>query len=321
MNDNTNVKLSLCIPTYNRAAYLAQTLESIVTQATDQVEIVVSDNASTDDTKAVVRQYQQRCPRLTYFRQEQNVGADRNYLSVVAHATGEYCWLLGDDDLIEEQAISRLLDTYLIRPVDYVQLSVTVYDAGMKKVLGRSMDALGLFEDIYTTDVPWFFARLFQESYLSVFVVKRTLWNAINPANYIGTGLVYLAIVYEYLRIDSPVQFVAAPLVKYRAGNASWSSAALEVIIGHMNYVLNSLPAHYVTAIPEARRRYEARVPVTLAMLASLRADGYYDLARYHKYVRDYFASRLLHRAASCLIAITPPAFFEHLRSRRKKAG
>src|SRR3989442_15786016 len=69
-------KLSICIATLNRAAFIGQTLESIIGQATDEVEIVVADGASSDNTEEVVRSYQRRFPRLNYLRLEARGGVD-----------------------------------------------------------------------------------------------------------------------------------------------------------------------------------------------------------------------------------------------------
>ena len=104
------IKISICIATRNRGAFIAETLGSIIAQATDQVEIVVLDGASTDDTGEVVRQYQERFPRLRYVRQEMNMGVDRDFATAVDLAIGEYCWLFSDDDLLKPGAIQAVLD-------------------------------------------------------------------------------------------------------------------------------------------------------------------------------------------------------------------
>ena len=86
-----SIKLSLCIPTYNRAAFLSEALDSVIQQATDEVEIVISDNASNDGTAEMVTEYQGKFPRITYYRQPENLGFDRNMLRAVDLARGEYC--------------------------------------------------------------------------------------------------------------------------------------------------------------------------------------------------------------------------------------
>src|SRR5262245_45616795 len=102
-------KLSFCIATYNRAAFLKDALEAIVTQATDDCEIVISDNASTDDTEEVVSGFKNRCAFLRYFKQDKNVGPDRNFDNAVALARGEFCWLMADDDMLKPGAVARIL--------------------------------------------------------------------------------------------------------------------------------------------------------------------------------------------------------------------
>ena len=312
-----DIKLSICIPTYNRADFLAATLESILPQVTEDIEVVVSDNASTDHTAAVVQSFQERLPHLVYFRQPANQGRDRNYLQAVRSAQGEYCWLLGDDDLLEEYAVSTLLNSHLTAKLspDFVLLTGTVYDSHMKNILAYSADQIGVKEDIYTTDVPWFFQTFFRESGLSVFVIRREKWMAVDPGKYLGTGLVYLAIVYEYLKLDSPVQVVARSSIKYRSGNASWSQDTLDILIGHMNSVLANLPANYEPFKSEALRRYQQRVPITLKMLAALRSQKYYNLSLYRKYMQDYFRDDCKRSVLAYLIAVMPAFVMKSLQT------
>ena len=100
-------KISICIPTYNRADNLANCLHSIaMNQAWGEMEfeVCVSDNASTDQTSEIVLEAAKSLD-LRYFRQGWNVGRVRNYLKVVDMAQGEFIWLLGDDDLLMPDAL------------------------------------------------------------------------------------------------------------------------------------------------------------------------------------------------------------------------
>src|SRR3546814_13692134 len=106
----THIKLSICIATRNRADYIGETLSSIVGQATDAIEIVVLDGASTDATPGIVAEFQATFPRLRYVRKERNGGVDRDYDAAVVEAQGVYCWLMSDDDLLKPGAIARVLD-------------------------------------------------------------------------------------------------------------------------------------------------------------------------------------------------------------------
>lgn len=104
--------LSICIPTYNRLRFLRELLPSILSQLdmglSGEVELVVSDNASTDGTSEYLRSIDNA--HLRWWTNDENIGGDRNFLKCVAKAKGEYVWLFGDDDLMPEGALARILD-------------------------------------------------------------------------------------------------------------------------------------------------------------------------------------------------------------------
>lgn len=108
--------LSICIPTYNRGPYLPDLLNGIVAQITDLppdlaalgVEVVISDNASHDDTPDRIEAFRTALT-LTYVRQPENIGPDRNFLAVVSSAGGNFCWLMGSDDVIEDGGLERVM--------------------------------------------------------------------------------------------------------------------------------------------------------------------------------------------------------------------
>lgn len=104
------MKLSICIPTYNRAEHLKNCLNSIVlcrSQSELEFQVCVSDNCSGDGTEAVVR-HAQSSIEIKYHRNSSNLGIPRNFLNVVSMADGEFVWLIGDDDLLMPNAIVEL---------------------------------------------------------------------------------------------------------------------------------------------------------------------------------------------------------------------
>lgn len=116
--------LSICIPTFNRASLLRSALWSLVPQVHqvgDQVEVIVSDNCSTDETSEVVR-WAQQYVSIRYHRNSTNVGSAANYFILTDElARGEFGWLLGDDDLIRENAVTCVLDAIQTNPtIDYI---------------------------------------------------------------------------------------------------------------------------------------------------------------------------------------------------------
>src|SRR4029077_6991959 len=95
--------------TYNRAAFIAETLDSILEQITADVELIVVDGASPDNTAEVIGRVALRYPALRYHRQNENSGVDRDYDKAIGYAAGEYCWLMTDDDVLVPGALRRVL--------------------------------------------------------------------------------------------------------------------------------------------------------------------------------------------------------------------
>ena len=104
------IKLSICIPTYNRAAHLSNCLKSIISMRKPkgfQFEICISDNGSNDNTKEIVNNAKKDID-INYNRNESNLGIARNFLKVVSMAKGEFVWLIGDDDLLLPHTLDTL---------------------------------------------------------------------------------------------------------------------------------------------------------------------------------------------------------------------
>ncbi len=103
--------LTIAIPTYNRAKFLRRLLELLAKEVSgleNDVDVLVSDNGSGDETPAVCKEMGGKMP-LACFRQERNVGFDHNALWIVENAKGEYLWMFGDDDLMVEGSVGRML--------------------------------------------------------------------------------------------------------------------------------------------------------------------------------------------------------------------
>ena len=105
------LKLSICIPTYNRAEHLDNCLHSIANAAASgdfAFEVCISDNCSTDETKQVVTRHKVAL-NLRYHCNDSNLGIPRNFLQVVSMAGGDFVWLIGDDDLLMPYALERMI--------------------------------------------------------------------------------------------------------------------------------------------------------------------------------------------------------------------
>lgn len=99
--------LSICIPTYNRASVLEKMLKSIVDQLDDEIEIVISDNCSTDNTEEVCKKYAEKFENIKYYRNEVNV-RDANFSLSLDRGTGVYLKLMKDNLEMPEGSLCYL---------------------------------------------------------------------------------------------------------------------------------------------------------------------------------------------------------------------
>ena len=103
-------RVSIGVPVFNGARYLEDCLESLVNQTYQDLEILISDNASTDSTPAICRAYQERDPRIRYHRQPTNIGAAANYNFLVQSSSGELFKWAAHDDVCAPDLVERCVD-------------------------------------------------------------------------------------------------------------------------------------------------------------------------------------------------------------------
>jgi glycosyltransferase involved in cell wall biosynthesis len=109
------MKISICIPQYNRIQYLLKSLEILTLQEYWNIEIVISDDCSTDDTEELIKNLipNYRFP-IIYHRNEVNRGYDFNYRNCISLATGDYAFVIGNDDSIYGACSISYLVNFLI---------------------------------------------------------------------------------------------------------------------------------------------------------------------------------------------------------------
>lgn len=108
MGNDTSPLVSIGIPTYNRAnGYLKEAIQCALDQTYSPIEIVISDNCSSDHTPALVQSFEDK--RIRYHRHEKNIGANNNFNYCLEKASGKYFLLFHDDDLIDPDHIASCI--------------------------------------------------------------------------------------------------------------------------------------------------------------------------------------------------------------------
>ena len=135
--------VSIGIPTYNRAKFLKRSIESTLNQDYENIEVIVSDNASTDETEDVCRFYCEQSSKLKYFRQPANMGATANFAKVLEMASGEFFMWLGDDDWIDNSYIRLCVHQLLLDlTLSLVSGAPRYYHNGLKAFDGKQFNLI-----------------------------------------------------------------------------------------------------------------------------------------------------------------------------------
>jgi glycosyltransferase involved in cell wall biosynthesis len=213
--------LTIAIPTYNRSGFLRQLLDSLVEQVRNEprVEVIVSDNASTDDTASLIDERQRLGFRLTYLRNAQNVGPDANFLQCFDSASGKYVWIIGDDDFLLPGAVEHVLE-YLCR--DEYDLAYVSPIGHAEYASGKQRRNFRKGVRVYTDPVLFVKRVHIFMTLISCNIINkdRVATVAHEPfSKLVNSNLIQLGWTFTALRAHQKSLYFERPIVSYRTGN------------------------------------------------------------------------------------------------------
>ncbi len=228
-NPATSIRLSICIPTYNFGEFIGETLQSILPQVVEGVEVVILDGGSTDETSTVVHSFQERHPALRYHRREERGGIDRDMALTVELARGEYCWLFSSDDLMKPGAVVRMLEQ-IESGLDVYLCGLTICTCDMRPLkehpildvptdmmfdLSREEDRRLYFEHAQTTTA--FF------SFLGSVIFKKARWEELDlDEDFVGSCWAHVARMFRMIPSGLSVKYLKASYLWKRSDNDSF---------------------------------------------------------------------------------------------------
>jgi abequosyltransferase len=230
MATENKIKISICIPTHNRAKFLAETLENVLQQATDEIEVVIVDGASSDNTKEVAEQYRQKFRNFIYYRGEKNMGVNRDMGRTIELAHGDYCWMLSDDDCLRPGALSQMLKEIQSQCEIYL-CNVTVCDLFLNPLRDRQWLSAKVPERIFNLHEKNDFIEYCQNansigalfSYMSSIVVSRKAWNQTGyHQDFDKTAYALASSLMSFIKEKCRLKYLRTPLVFWRNDNASF---------------------------------------------------------------------------------------------------
>ncbi len=129
--------VSVCIPAYNSSDYIEDTIRSILEQEYQNLELIVVDDKSSDDTVSIVKRLQETDSRIKLFENEQNLGMSGNWSRCLSLCQGEFVKLICADDMIEPNAIK--LEAQAL--IEHSSANLTESDTRLVDIYGKPIGA------------------------------------------------------------------------------------------------------------------------------------------------------------------------------------
>lgn len=209
--------VSICIPTYNRAGMIREAIETSLGQSYRNIEVIVVDNNSSDNTEEVVKSYQD--PRLRYVKNERNLGLFGNFNRCIELSRGKYLHILHSDDYIDPDFTACCVAFFQAHP-SVVMTSTRARIVGT----GSEKEIAGNDTNIVYRAPEGFRRLLATRSYINCpsVMVLRDIYQEVGP---FSLEYPYSSDFYQWLRIsrNHDIGFVSGACVFYRHGEHSES--------------------------------------------------------------------------------------------------
>ena len=298
-------RLSICIATLNRAEFIAETLQGILQQLPDDVEVVVVDGASTDGTDRVVQDLFAGRGNCTLIRLPEKGGVDKDYCRAVEAASGEFCWLMTDDDVLTKDALATVLGN-LADDLDLLLINSEVATKDLATTLVRRRLDVTTDRDFGPDEQDGLLAIAGNLlSFIGTVIIRRSVWLAREYAPYFGTEFVHVGVIFQR-PLEHKARLLAMPLIRIRYGNAQWSRRAFDIWMRKWPRLIWS----FQHLSDDAKQRVVARDPrLSLWELISMKNRGCYGREEYVRELRDAPLG-MTKRFAAWLLASTPEGFY-----------
>jgi abequosyltransferase len=282
------IQLSLCMATLNRARFIGATLDSIISQLDPQVELVILDGGSRDDTGTVVAERSAGRADVRYIREETNSGIDADFDKAVGYARGQYCWLLADDDLLLPGAVARVLQACR-QSFDLIVINSEVRSADLTQALNARRLPYSADKTYAPEDMDALFAETaYHLTFIGAAAIRRSLWQQRERTSYYGSEFVHVGVIFQ-APMTGPVLVIAQPLIMIRYGNAHWTGRAFEIWMFKWPHLVWS----FANVGDAAKLAVTPREPWRKAgNLLLLRAKGAYGPDEYRRLLQPKIAGR-----------------------------
>jgi len=145
--------VSICIPTYNGENHLRETIDSALAQTYPNIEIIICDDCSNDQTLTICNEYALLNPHIKVYKNEQNLGLVKNWIEVIKKSSSKWIKFLFQDDLLENNCVEEMITAAVKNNVDFVICNrAYFYDNKTSLKLRKFYDNIIKTEGVFPSD-------------------------------------------------------------------------------------------------------------------------------------------------------------------------
>jgi glycosyltransferase involved in cell wall biosynthesis len=226
-----NLLLTIAIPTYNRLECLKELLPELIKQCKPhpEIEILVSDNCTTDGTSQYIRDMTTTNSQMRYRANSTNVGGDENFVRCVEDAQGTYVWLFGDDEIVCEGAIDSVISTLKTHPVS---LLIVGFDHRLGYTKSYFFRTFKEFVDFIQPQV------LMEQSLITCNIFRKDIFNVQIARQRILSNLGHMYAIMDALKKRGPVYLLNASIFTVKDQRAPTDTLLVFPTLKGMRYLL-----------------------------------------------------------------------------------
>jgi hypothetical protein len=221
--------LTIAIPSNNKTELLALAIGSIVSQFSNEndCEICISDNSIDNSTERLIREKYLSMHQVSYNRTLDAPSLDENVNKVVQLSKGKYVWIFGDDDLIVEGALDKVINHLIDFSPDILILNSLSFDKSgviedSRTVLEKSKNYGPTDNDIFLTELGGYL------TYVGGIVIRRELWIKYFRSEMVGSYFAHIDAVCT-AKVDRTAAYISDPCIQMRLHNQTWTSKHYQI--------------------------------------------------------------------------------------------
>lgn len=267
--------LSICIPTFNRAEFLRECLESITKQFSNQevknkVNVFILDNQSVDNTYEVSKAFADLYSNVEYIRDSEPRKIVPGIVEAASYADGKYVWVFSDDDLQSNNTLKFVLKSIETDQSDLIICNLNSFFGKLEKI---SLNLLKIKQDYLFKNRKDFFKYLnkrvfdnidFYTTFCSNFILRKEILDdyhyILNKFNGSLDVFPFHSVIY-YSDADITVKIISTPILFIRGDNESWGSRNK---IKHYLYRRKLWKYHYKNIIKLNRKNFSFLFPLKI---------------------------------------------------------